>query len=71
MSDQQFRAWAPLEGVPARLYLEAVHDDCEGLRFLLRAENATSRTLRLAFESPVAYRNINESYRLRPGRYWT
>jgi hypothetical protein len=51
--------------VPVRLYLEALHDDYEGLRFLLRGEDATSRTLRPAFESPVAYRNINESYLLK------
>lgn len=65
MSEQEFRAWKPLDGVPERLYLEAVHDDYEGLRFLLRGEDATGRTLRLVFESPVGYRNINESYRLK------
>jgi hypothetical protein len=65
VADQHHRPWKPLDGVPERLYLEAVHDDCEGLRFLLRGEDTTSPTLRLVFESPVAYRNINESYRVR------
>ena len=65
MDKQRFRAWHPIDGVPKRLYLEAIHDDYEGLRFLLRGEELASPMLRLAFEPPIAFRNINESYRLK------
>ncbi len=65
VTKQRLRVWKPLDGIPQRLYLEALHDDYEGLRFLLRADDATRPVLRLTFESPVGYRNINESYRLR------
>ena len=57
--------WSPLDGIPNRLYLEAVRDDDEGLRFLLRGAAPADRALRLSFDAPIAYRNINESYRLR------
>lgn len=66
VSEQQFRAWKPLDGVPARVFLEAVHEDYEGLRFLLRGEDATGRTLRLVFESPVAMR-VTGRHRTRSG----
>lgn len=65
MSAQRFQAWKPIDGAPPRLYLEAVHDDYEGLRFLLQGEDRTGPMLRLTFESPIGYRNINESYRSR------
>jgi hypothetical protein len=65
MSAQQFQTWKPIDGVPARLYLEALHDDYGGLRFLLQGEDRTGPVLRLIFESPIGYRNINESYRSR------
>lgn len=65
MADQKYRVWSPLAGIPRRLWLEAIHDDVEGLRLLLRAKDPTGPTLRVLFESVVAYRNINESFRLR------
>lgn len=65
MSEQRLRPWNPLDGTPQRLYLEAVHGDYEGLRFLLRGDDPGGPTLRLSFESAVGFRNINESYRLK------
>ena len=65
VAKQRFRTWKPLDGIPKRLYLEAMHDDYEGLRFLLRGEDLACPMLRLSFESFVGYRNINESYRLK------
>jgi hypothetical protein len=65
MPAQRFRPWKPLDEIPLHLCLEAVHDDYEGLRFLLRGDDPTGATLRLTFESPVGYRNINESYRAK------
>lgn len=65
MSNQEYRAWNPIEGIPHDLWVEAIHDDVEGLRFLLRGKDPTSPTLRLVFESVIGYRNINESFRIR------
>ena len=65
LAEQQFREWKPVEDIPRRLYLEAVHDDFEGLRFLLRGDDSRSPILRLLFESVVGYRSVNESYRLK------
>ncbi len=60
-----YQKWTPLESIPDRLHCEAIHDDYEGFRILLRGEEANSRTLRLVFESPLAYRNIDEGSLLR------
>ena len=65
MKKQEYIEWKPVENIPDRLYCEAIHDDAEGLRILLRGDDPTSPTLRLHFESVIGYRNINESYRLR------
>lgn len=65
MSSQKYRAWKPVEGIPQDLWVEAIHDDVEGLRFLLRGRDPSSPTLRLFFESIVGYRVINESFRIK------
>ena len=62
---EEYLDWRPVEGVPARIHCEAIHDDVEGLRILLHGDDPSGPTLRLRFESVVGYRNINESYRLR------
>lgn len=65
MANQEYRAWKPIEGLPDDLWVEAIHDDVEGLRFLLRGEDPTGPTLRILFESVIGYRNVNESFRIR------
>ncbi|MDB5153422.1 MAG: hypothetical protein JWR54_2173 [Mucilaginibacter sp.] len=57
--------WEPVDNIPARLYLEGLHDDYEGLRLLLKGENATDRVLRIQFSSHLGYRNVDESNRLK------
>lgn len=65
MEPEVFEAWSPVEEVPRILYVEAMHDDYEGLRVLLRGRgDPDAPLLRLIFESVVGYRNVNESYRL-------
>jgi hypothetical protein len=61
---ERFVPWLTLEGVPPKLFVEAIHDDVEGLRFLLRGHDPAKPTLRIKFEAAVGYQNINESYRL-------
>lgn len=65
MTKEIFKPWRPLDGIPSPLWLEAVHDDAEGLRFLLRGEKPSEPTLRIRWDTYVCYRNINESFRLR------
>ena len=65
MKEEVYSSWKPLPDVPGRIYCEAVHHDYEHFRVLLKGDETTSRTFRILFEVIVAYRNINESYRLR------
>lgn len=60
-----YQKWAPIEGIPARLYCEAMHDDYEGFRILLKGESAESSVLRVAFDPALAYRNIDEGKLLK------
>ncbi len=51
--------------MPKRLFVEAVHDDYEGFRILLRGDAATDRMLRVSFEMPLLYRKTDEGDRLK------
>lgn len=65
MNDENYEIWKPSPKLPTgRLYCDAVHDDYEGFRILLRSDDQTSGVLRVSFESAVGYQNINESFRL-------
>ena len=64
MSIELFEPWSPIENLPFVAYLEALRDDYEGFRILLRGKEAHAPVFRIAFESVVAYRNVNESFRL-------
>jgi hypothetical protein len=57
---QRFEVWQPEPGREVRVSLEALIDDWEGFRLLLRDE-ATDRVIRLSFPAHVAYRNRDES----------
>lgn len=63
--EEKFVPWVPVSNLPNRLHCEAVHDDIEGLRVLLRGDAPSSLVLRIRFESAIGYRNVNESYRPR------
>ncbi len=64
-SQETYRPWQPMEDLPKTRYCEAVHDDWEFFRILLRPEDPTRPMLRLLFDAVIGYRNVNESYRLR------
>jgi hypothetical protein len=64
-NDVVFQKWTPLESIPDRLYCEAIHDDYEGFRVLLKGEDATSPVLRIGFSSVLAYRKVDEGSLLR------
>jgi hypothetical protein len=65
MSKDQYIKWEPIENIPTRLYCEALHDDYEGFRIILRGEAKDSRTLRITFDLPLAYRNMDEGSLLK------
>lgn len=54
-----FEKWIPVEGVPEKLYLEAMHDDYEGFRLLLKGYE-DQRMLRITFDPALSYRNTDE-----------
>lgn len=59
------KIWKPLEDLPNPMYVEAIHDDWEGFRILLRPEDQTFSMLRIEFENKLSYRNTDESYLLK------
>ncbi len=59
------KPWLPLEDFPSSMYIEAIHDDYEGFRILLRGESPASKMLRVTFEDYLSYRNTDESYLLK------
>mmetsp|Transcript_7221 Transcript_7221/g.9363 ORF Transcript_7221/g.9363 Transcript_7221/m.9363 type:complete len:125 (+) Transcript_7221:142-516(+) len=52
--------WVPLNNLPQALYLEALYDDYEGFRLVLKGEDSSSRPLRITFEDVLSYRNTDE-----------
>ncbi|MGE4578331.1 MAG: hypothetical protein AB7F21_02235 [Desulfuromonadales bacterium] len=61
--EEFYRNWEPIEGIPSELYVEALHDDYEFFRVLLKGNKHTDHMLRIFFDAHYAYRNINESFR--------
>lgn len=64
-SKQTFLVWKPLPSVPTRLILDELIDSFDGLTVLLSGLDSPCPRLKLSFTSFIAYRNINESFRLR------
>jgi hypothetical protein len=61
---EEFKKWEPVEGLEAEMWVEALYDDYEGLRILLKG-NISSAILRFSFKHYYLYRNVDESYRLK------
>ena len=57
--------WLPLKEIPSKMYVEAVHDDYEGFRVLLKGDSDQSSMLRVSFDNTLSYRNTDESYLLK------
>ena len=65
MAKDVFEVWSASADVRGAVQCEGLHDDCGGLRILLKGENPEGRTVEITFEHVIGYRNINESYRFR------
>ncbi len=62
-----YTPWSPEPFPRGELFCQGIHDDDQnGLRVML--EHETGRKLEIAFPSYAAYRNVNESFRLRTWR---
>ncbi len=62
---QKIIKWNPFSSKKTEsIYCEGLHDDYEGFRILLTAEEKASDMLRLSFENALYYQNRDESYLL-------
>lgn len=57
--------WKPIENLPNPMYVEAIYDDYDGFRILLKGESVISKMLRVTFQDSLSYRNTDESYLLK------
>ena len=58
---ETYNKWVPAEEIENEMWVEALYDDYEGLRILLKG--SSSRILRISFDQYYVYRNADESYR--------
>lgn len=63
MAEERFVRWEPVGGLAAEMMVEAMRDDREGFRLILReAREAASRALRIAFDEPVCFRAAQDRH---------
>lgn len=68
MQPEIWSTWKPLADLPVALHFKALRDDEEGFRILLEPPDDHVRAgelLRISFAKVMAYRNVDEMYRLR------
>lgn len=63
--DEIIRTWSPVAGISDRLYCMSVSDGSSGLRIVLGGPEHGRKRMQILFENPIAYRNIEETYRNR------
>ena len=63
---EQFTPWRPAGLSSGRLYCKAVRDDDDGLSLVMTDDSGNQ--LEIIFPGYAAYRNVNESFRLRTWR---
>lgn len=65
MKNEIYELWSPCPGTPNRLQIDSLNDGKDGLEVVLCLFDDTSYRLTILFERPIAYRSIDESFRLR------
>ncbi len=66
MNKNSFNLWTPISPIPKEVQVEAIYDDWEGFRILLRCDDGVnSKMLRILFENNLSYSNTDESFLLR------
>jgi hypothetical protein len=63
--EERFERWEPIDGLAPKMFLDAIHDDREGFRLILKAGEPKARALRILFDAPLCYRGAQEAYLLR------
>jgi hypothetical protein len=61
--EERCTKWEPLEGIENEMWVEALHDDYEGLRILMKGSSESSGILSISFGQYYGYRNFDESFR--------
>lgn len=64
MKSMSFRDWTPADNFPRKVFVESVTDNRDGLHVVL-GTHRHAKKMHLTFESYIAYRNMNETNRLR------
>ncbi|MGA7324257.1 MAG: hypothetical protein WBX25_07205 [Rhodomicrobium sp.] len=63
--EERFERWEPIDGLAPKMFLDAMYDDREGFRLILRSPDPKLRSLRILFDAPLCYRGTQEAYLLR------
>ena len=62
---EKYYKWEPVKGIEKEMWVEAIHDDYEGLRILLKGSTISSIMLSVNFSHYYMYCNVDESYRIK------
>jgi hypothetical protein len=65
---EMYKKWTPVANIDKELFVEALHDDNEGMRIILSGRSPGSGILRITFTHYYLYRNVDESNRIQ---LWT
>lgn len=60
MKKNIYKKWEPIPGLSNTMSLEALHNDYEGFRLLLKGRGNEEKTLRIMFDPVLAYRSLDE-----------
>ncbi len=63
--EERFERWEPIDGLAPKMFLDAMLDDREGFRLILKSPDPKLRELRILFDAPLCYRGTQEKYLLR------
>src|SRR3989338_6571589 len=62
---EKYYKWEPVKGIEKEMWVEAIHDDYEVLRILLKGSTISSIMLSVNFSHYYMYCNVDESYRIK------
>jgi hypothetical protein len=65
VDEEQFERWEAIGGLTPKMFLDAMLDDREGFRIILKSPDPKFSELRILFEAPICYRGTQEKYLLR------
>ena len=65
VDEETFERWEPIGGLAPKMLLDAMLDDREGFRIILKSPDPKFRELRIFFEEPLCYRGTQEKNLLR------